>query len=391
MIPITDEAVYIVHETALRRWCADVGEVTWLALDTEFVRERTYYPHLCLIQVASEHHIACVDALQIADLKPLLELLWHPRIVKVLHAGQQDLEIFFNRYHQVPRPIFDTQLAAILLGGEPQIGYATLVEAVLGIALDKSQTRTDWHKRPLTAAQLAYAADDVRYLRDLYRHQRQALQQLGRSDWLQDDFAALCDPDHYRPKPLQMWQRIKEHSRLKGVQLAVLQAVAAWREQCAQQLNWPRQWLIRDKKLLLLAKKRPRTVEQLAAVGLEAAFLKAYGEALLAVINAACKSPPSTWPQPVASPVLTAQQEALVDMLMAWVRQRAVEERIKPTLLASRRDLERWVANPVDSPLLRGWRAHVIGRQLQALLNGQASIRIEADQVVMEPVTIQRG
>ena len=232
-------ALYVDTPQALTQLCKQLQHSPWFALDTEFIREKTFYPRLCLLQVANTQHLACIDVLALNDLSPLLDILYDPASTKVLHSAHQDLEIFYHLRGALPTPIFDTQLAATLLGLGEQIGYAALVKTLLKIDLDKSQTRTDWSCRPLDPAQLSYAADDVRYLGQIYQQQRQELEQRQRLDWLTEDFTALCDPARYRVDVDQAWQRIKGQQRLRGVQLAVLRTLAAWREQRASSLDRP--------------------------------------------------------------------------------------------------------------------------------------------------------
>lgn len=349
---------------------------SWIALDTEFIRERTYYPQLCLIQIANEELVACVDPLLLDNLDPLLEILHDPTITKVLHAAYQDLEIFFHRYGKVPAPVFDTQIAAALLGQGDQVGYATLVKQLLDIELDKSQTRTDWSRRPLQPAQLSYAADDVRYLRDIYLDQQKRLQSGDRLVWLRNDFKELCDPEHYRVHPQKVWRRIRGSHQLRGVQLPVLRALAAWRETQAIQSNRPRRWVLGDDVLVNLARCMPENWEALKRVKrLEAGQLRRYGQELLKIIDTSRLEPRENWPILAMRQHLSFEQEALVDAMMAVVRLRGGQKSISPQTLANRQDLERLLSGDQEIPLLRGWRFMLAGRDVQALLRGD--IRLE--------------
>jgi len=202
----------------------------WLAVDTEFIRERTYFPRLCLIQIASEEIAACIDPLKIEDLSPLKALLLDPGITKVFHAARQDLEIFLHIWGELPTPIFDTQPAAALLGIGDQVGYGNLIQQVLGINLAKDHSRTDWSRRPLQKAQMRYALDDVIYLGQAYRKMRRQLEEQGRLEWLEAEFESLADPATYALEPMAMWQRVKGRQHLKGVRLAILQQLARARE-----------------------------------------------------------------------------------------------------------------------------------------------------------------
>lgn len=279
---------YIDTPQALIELCALLHESPWIALDTEFIREKTYYPRLCLIQIANEETLACVDPLALDDLKPLLDVLCDSSILKVLHSAHQDLEIFFHLRGAVPSPVFDTQIAAARLGYGEHLSYATLVEKRLGIALDKSQTRSDWSRRPLNPAQLHYATDDVRYLRQVYRRLRAELENRGELAPLTKDCEPLCDPDRYRVQPHQAWRRIKAARRLQGMQRSVLRALAAWRENHAATVDRPRRWILRDETLLELARRMPADPESLRQIrGLDPSRLQQHGEILLGLIATA--------------------------------------------------------------------------------------------------------
>jgi len=370
-------ALYVDNPAALTSLCEQLQGSEWLALDTEFIREKTYYPQLCLLQVATEQVIACVDPLVLEDLTPLLALLYDPAVTKVLHAAGQDLEIFFHLYNAVPAPVFDTQLAAALLGEGEQIGYAALVKSLLGVELDKSQTRTDWSWRPLSPEQLAYAADDVRYLCEVYRLQQAELTQRKRLDWLADDFRALCDPAQYRLDSQNAWRRIKAHQQLRGVQLAVLQALAAWREERASTDNRPRRWIVSDDALLEMARQLPRDAGRLKRLrGLDDNFLERHGQTLLQLIQTARALPPERWPQPVPRKRLSPEQEALVDAMMALVRLRGAARAVSPQSLTSRKELEQWLLTQSDIPLMHGWRATLAGHDVQALLRGELRLEV---------------
>lgn len=280
--------LYIVDQPALDEFCAGLRGASWLALDTEFIREQTYYPQLCLVQIASPDQIACIDPLALPSLEPLLAVLYDPTVTKVLHAAYQDLEIFYCLRGAVPAPVFDTQQAAAALGYGDQIGYAHLAQRMLGVALEKTHTRVDWRRRPLAAAWLAYAANDVRYLREIYLRQWAMLTERGWPEALAENFAALADPARYQPQPQEIWRRIRDHRRLRGPQQAVLQALAAWREEQAMHHDRPRRWILHDGLLLDMARRMPGDLDSLAQIrGLPPATLRRHGDTLLALIAAA--------------------------------------------------------------------------------------------------------
>lgn len=378
--------LYIDTPEALTELCNQLRDSPWIALDTEFIREKTYYPRLCLLQVANEKLVACVDPLTLENLDPLLAILYDPAVTKILHCAHQDLEIFYNLRGTVPCPVFDTQIAATVLGQAEQVGYARLVKALLGVELDKSQTRTNWCHRPLKPAQIAYAADDVRYLREVYRLQRSRLEAGNRLAWLADDFAALCEPDKYQVHPRQAWRRIKGSRNLRGVQLAVLRALAAWREQRASAANRPRKWIIDDDALLDLARSMPGDKERFQLIrGLEPGLIKRHGDTLLELIATARTEPPEQWPSPSPRLQLSPEQEALVEAMLAVVHLRGSQMGVSPQTLASRKDLERLVAGDPDIPLLQGWRAALAGHEVQALLQGRLRLEVNEGELRTVP------
>ncbi len=364
---------HITTESALKTLCESLRDSPWLALDTEFVREKTYYPQFCLLQISNGELTASVDPLQIEDLSPLLEILYDTHIVKVFHAGRHDLEIFYHLWGKLPTPLFDTQLAASLLGLGDQVGYGNLVEQVLDHSLEKGHSRTDWSRRPLDPAQLRYALDDVIYLGQLYQRLRETLQAEGREGWLEEDFNQLGNPETYT-NPLQdAWKRIKGRQQLKGVQLAVLQALAGWREQAAQQANRPRRWIIKDEVLSDLAKRQPTAIEQLEKFrGLEPGTIKRHGEQLLQLIAEAKTLPKEAWPRDKRRPPrLTPNQEAMADLLSCCLRLLAEEHNITATAIAGRRELEALVSGERELDLMRGWRRVIAGNRLVRVLQNE--------------------
>lgn len=378
--------LYLDRQADLADFCASLRGVSWIALDTEFIREKTYYAQLSLIQVATDAVIACIDPLALDNLSPLLAILADPAVTKVAHAAYQDLEIFYHLSGAAPTPVFDTQLAATVLGYGEQIGYAALVKAILGVELDKSQTRTDWSLRPLSADQLAYAADDVRYLRDIYHKQCAELTRLKRLDWLTEDFQALSNSHRYAFEPEQLWRRIRGVQQLRGAQLAVLQALAAWRERQAISANRPRRWIAGDELLLELARQRPRSLEQLERLrSVDSGWLRRYGRVVLQLVEQAGDRPEADWPRLPLQRRLTPAQEALLDAMQAVVRLRGAEHAVSPQLLASRQELEQLLLGDPDAPLLHGWRAALAGRDVQALLRGEARLEVRAGALSLTP------
>ena len=366
---------FIDTEAELAKFCQHISDTTWMTLDTEFLRERTYYAQLCLIQVATADSIACIDPLAIDDLSPLLELIYQPDIAIVFHAARQDLELFYALRGSLPPNVFDTQIAATVLGYGDQIGYGNLVKQCINIELDKAHSRTDWSKRPLDAGQIDYAADDVRYLRDVYHILLKELHEKNRLHWLDDDFESLTNSDTYEPDPAMMWKKIKGAGRLKGVQLAILQKLAEWREARAIESNRPRRWILKDEVMLDLAKLTPETTQKLSVIrGLESGTIQRHGKTLIDIVARAKAIPKTQWPT-VKKPVfLTTQQDATVDAMVALLRKFCDEQAIAPAAVASRKDIERVVSGDPSVSLLHGWRNEIVGHHLQDFLAGKLSI-----------------
>ncbi len=361
---------------ALQTLCGQLRGSEWLALDTEFIRERTYYPRLCLIQVSNGEVAACIDPIVLEDIRPFLDLMFDGSILKVFHAARQDLEIFWNDWQQFPLPLFDTQPAAALLGYGDQVGYANLVKQVLGVDLPKDQSRTDWSARPLDENQLRYALDDVIYLGELYLQMRGKLSDRERLQWLAADFAILADPATYEPAPGDAWKRVKGRQHLRGRQLAVLQTLAEWRENQARSRDLPRKWVMKDDLMVELCRRLPRKPDALARIrGVDAGLVRKEGKTLLALVQQASQTPKEQWPVEKQRPrPLTPQQEAMVDYLSAGLRLLAAEHELSPQAIATHKDLQRLVRGDADCPLLRGWRRALAGEPLQALMKGERQL-----------------
>lgn len=379
--------LYIDTGPALTDFCQQIETSPWLAIDTEFLREKTYYPQLCLIQIANEDVIACVDPLAIADLSPLLDVLYRDDMTLVFHAAKQDLELLLMLRGNLPKNIFDTQLAATVLGLGDQIGYGNLVKTCLEVDLDKAHSRTDWTQRPLSNDQLEYAADDVRYLRTLYLQMSTQLDELNRRSWLDDDFAALSDPQTYTADPESIWRKIRGAGKLKPSQLVILQQLAVWREQRAIERNRPRRWILKDEVMLDLARFAPDSKNKLSQIrGLESRDIERNGNAILDVIAVAKTIPEADWPVLIKPVPLTNQQEALMDALMALLRKYCDEQSITPVAVATRKDIEQLVRGERDSALLQGWRKRIVGQKLLDFLHGELAITADSQQLSTQEV-----
>jgi len=376
---------YIKTPNQLAKLCEQIKKEPWLALDTEFLREKTYYPKFCLLQIATPEWVACIDPIALPNLDELFEALYNPAIVKVFHSCRQDLEIFYQLTGKLPSPIFDTQVAAPLLGFQDNPGYAMLVSSLLSINLNKAHTRADWSKRPLTEAEIEYAADDVIYLCQIYQLMVQKLTGLGRIDWLKHDFSELENPLLYSVAPEKAWLKIKGKNKLTGKQLSIIQTLAQWREKTAQAEDRPKSWLLRDELLFDLAKLQPETVEELANVrGINERAVNRYGKELCQLITAAKNRAPLPLNEKDRPAKKTQQEEAILDILTALVRIRAEENALNPSILATRKDLEVLMFNDDDEcPLLHGWRFTMAGKELVGLLKGELLLGIESERLAI--------
>ena len=379
------QSLFIDQPEELERLCQQLAHSQFLSIDTEFVRERTYYPRLALIQIGNEDIAACIDPLAIDDLSPIKRLFQNRAITKVFHAASQDLEIFQQLFDELPQPLFDTQIAASVLGLGDQIGYANLVKEILDVELDKTQSRTDWLQRPLSTRQIKYAEDDVRYLTRIYPILLKRLDELDRRHWLDEDFAALTDPARYQPNPEQIWRKVKGVNRLKGVQLAILQALAAWREREAMERDIPRRRVIGDELLLDMARQRPKNIDALSKLrGISGGFVGRHGESVLALIQQAQQTPREQWPKLPKIVRLSAAEDAQVDALSAIIKLCAARYRINATNLTNRKELERLVTGERDLAILKGWRLHHGGTLLLEFLEGRSALRIVDKALTIE-------
>jgi ribonuclease D len=378
---------FIDQPEQLKAFCERLKGSSWLALDTEFLRERTYYPHFCLLQIGNGEEAACIDPLQLDDLSPLTDLLFDPQIVKVFHAGRQDMEIFYLQWQRLPSPLFDTQVAASLLGQGEQIGYGNLVQKVLGIELEKGASRTDWSQRPLEKEQVRYALDDVVHLGEVYLQQRAALDRMDRLAWLDDDFNMLTDPATYQITLDECWKRVKGRQHLKGVQMAALQQLAAWREEQAIQRDKPRKWILKDEPVLELARRMPDDMRELKKVrGIEERLVERHGDDLLGLIKQARAIPKEQWPVEHRPKRAGIEQEALTDILVCGLRLLAHQQKITPAIIAGRKELERLAMGERDIALLSGWRRSVAGETLLGLAEGRYQIVVTAGVPKIEVV-----
>lgn len=361
--------------------CERLKDEEFLTLDTEFIRERTYFPQLCLLQIAGDNEVAAIDPLaEGMDMTPLFELLKNPNQLKVFHAGTQDLEIFYRLTGTTPQPLYDTQVAAMVCGFGEQIGYESLVRDLCDGKLDKGSRFTDWAKRPLTDRQIKYALEDVIYLRDIYRILSKRIKDEGREAWIEEDMRELADPKSYFVDVDEVWKKLKVKSR-QPEYLNILRAVAAWREKRAIQRDLPRQRVIRDEILVQLAALAPDSVEDMAELrGFANSLSKESQEDLVETILSAKLAPKETFPEaPTRQPELSARNASLVDVMKLLLAQSSEEHHVAPRLIASRDELNALVLGtlPPEHHLLHGWRYDVFGKTAIDLLEGRITLAAE--------------
>ena len=365
--------------------CTRLAQHPFVAVDTEFLRETTFWPILCVVQLASDEEALGVDALaEGLDLEPLLRLMADEGVVKVFHAARQDLEIFWKLAGVLPTPLFDTQVAAMVCGYGDQISYSELAQSICKVVIDKSSRFTDWARRPLDEAQIDYAIGDVTHLRDIYKALSRRLKSSGRQSWLDDEMKILTSPDTYEQHPERAWERYRSRAR-KPRDLAVLMELAAWRESEAQARDVPRSRVLKDDALIGLALAAPRSAEALANLrafprGMERS--RAAGEILQAVERGLARDP-KTLPRIERERRNGANGGATVELLKVLLRQVSDESGVAGKLIASVDDLEAIAANDkADVPALSGWRRKLFGERALELKHGRVALTVENGKVV---------
>ncbi len=379
-----DRLEFITSAAALAALCARLENEAFVTVDTEFMRERTYYPELCLVQIAGAAEVAVIDAqAEGMDLAPLGRLLAKPEVVKVFHACRQDVEIFLQLFGAVPTPLFDTQVAGMVAGFGDQVGYDSLVQALTGAHIDKAHRFSDWAARPLSRAQIAYAAADVTHLRQVYERLRARLEKEGRLDWVAEEMALLTRPETYRVEPEQAWERLRLRSQNRR-QLGLVRSIAAWREREAQRLNLPRGRLLKDEQIPEIASLAPETAEALAkARGVSPGFAKGKsGASLLAVIAEAKAAPEAGLPQPERQRDAPKPSPALVALLKVLLAATAETHNVAARLVASGEDLEALVMDETaPNPALEGWRRELFGETALRLIRGDIALSAQGKRI----------
>lgn len=378
----------ITTTDALAAFCAEAAGAPYVTVDTEFLRERTYYSKLCLVQLAlpgkGDDRAVLVDPLaEGIDLAPLFELMRNKSVVKVFHAARQDLEIFWIDGGVIPQPLFDTQIASMVCGFGEQVGYETLVRKIAKAGLDKTSRFTDWSQRPLTDAQKRYALADVTHLRVIYEYLAAELEKNGRAHWLAEEMELLTSPDTYVTHPEDAWQRIKTRGQ-SGKFMAMVKELARFREEFAQSRNIPRARVYKDDALLELASTKPENIEALSRsrLLLREARRGEIAEGILAAVRAAHALPPEEWPQ--ASNGTNGHLQvnpALADLLRVLLKARSEESGVAQKLIASAADLDAIAAGQRDVAALRGWRAELFGGDALRLCRGELALTAKGAQV----------
>ncbi|MCL4679029.1 MAG: ribonuclease D [Alphaproteobacteria bacterium] len=372
-------------------FCRSLSQNSFITVDTEFLREKTYYPKLCLVQLSGPDKDArAIDPLiKGIDLSPLYDLLADTRILKVFHAARQDLEIFYNLTGKVASPVFDTQIAAMVCGYGDSVGYNNLVHDITGKGIDKSAQFMDWSHRPLTERQIDYALGDVTHLCDVYVHLAKKLEHQNRVSWVLQEEEILNNPSTYSNDPYEAWKRIKLRSPSRKT-LAVLREVAAWREKAAQERDIPKSWMMRDETLADLASQAPRTVEELQKIrNMPKDHANGrIGEALLDAIRKALSAPKDEWPQVEKRKSMPPQAAATLDILKMLLKIQSSEHGVAAKLIATQDDLEAIVMDDeADVPALKGWRREVFGEDALALKAGRLAIGLSGDRITKFPVS----
>jgi ribonuclease D len=374
----------ITKTKKLAEACARLAQHPFVTVDTEFLRESTYYPVLCVVQMASPEEAVVIDAIADGiDLAPFFALMGDEKVIKVFHAARQDIEICWHEAGIIPHPIIDTQVAAMVLGYGDSISYDQLVQRITGDTLDKSHRFTDWTRRPLSDAQLAYAISDVTHLRDVYLTLAADLEKRGRTEWMREEMKVLTSVETYRSEPEHAWERLKTRVR-KPKELAVLVEVAAWREREAQERDVPRSRVIKDDAIGDIALQAPTTIERLGGLrSLPRGFERSkWGEAIVEAVKRGLARDPKTLPR-LERPRGAVNGQATVELLKVLLRMTAERHGVAAKVIATVDDLDRIAADDAaDVPALHGWRRELFGEKALALKHGRLSLAIEKGRVV---------
>ena len=368
--------------------CTVLAASDFVAVDTEFMREQTFWPHLCLIQLAGPEAEVIVDPLAAGiDLQPFYELMANEKVVKVFHAARQDVEIVYAETGKVPHPVFDSQVAAMVCGFGDSVSYVNLVKKVTGKDLDKSSRFTDWSRRPLSQKQLVYALGDVTHLRDIYRFLQGELEATNRSSWLDEEMALLTDSKTYETHPEEAWKRLKLRVKSRKA-LAVLVELAAWRERLAQGQDVPRGRILRDEALYDIANQAPTSTDQLSELRtLSEGFSRSSrAKDIIEAVKKGLARDPKSLPPLNHGNQLSAEATATLELLKVLLKANAARHKVAPRLIADTDDLERIASDGAgDVPALKGWRRQLFGEDALKLKRGELALTLHKGEVVVVP------
>lgn len=376
--------MYISTSDELAAFCERARSFDAVAVDTEFLRERTYHAKLCLVQVATPDECVVIDPLTIEDLEPLARLMADEEVIKVFHACSQDMEVLYHVLGTLPAPIFDTQVAAAFLGERQQSSYNALVHAFCGVTLPKSESLTDWSARPLTPEQIDYAVDDVRYLIRVFDVISERLVETGRASWVMDETRPLTKLEHYVLDPRSAYRKVKRVSGLTRRQQGVARELAAWRERRAMAHDIPRRWIMSDEVLVALAKRPPRTVPELRRVRGTEELSDRDVQAVLAAAANGARCPAENLPNlERGRKAMDAELESIVDLMYALIRLVSERSGVATSIIATREDLAGYIEHPEKSPLRDGWRFELVGTLLDDLLAGNLGLTVKGRKIEM--------
>ena len=373
--------LYLSTSEELAAFCDRASTCKVLAIDTEFLREKTYYPRLCLVQVAAGDDIAAVDPLRVKDLSPLAALLEAPDVTKVFHACSQDLEVLLDGMGVMCAPVFDTQLAAAFLGMRQQVSYGSLVEAYCGVHLPKAESLTDWSRRPLDPEQLAYAEDDVRYLPGIYERMLSELARRDRLSWVGPEMAGLCDVSRVRRDPSEAYLRLRRSGSLTRRQLALAREVCAWRERTAAERDVPRKWVLSDEVVVEVCKRVPASLERLRRVRGTEQLSERDARGVLAAVERGRSCPPEECPRVVKHLRPSPETEGVIDLMYAVLRLISERSGVATQLIATRDDLLEFLQDRGSSRLAVGWRRELAGATLERLLSGEVGLTVKDGKI----------
>lgn len=375
------DVLYLTTSEELIDFCARARASHILAVDTEFLREKTYFPKLCLIQVSTGQEIVVVDPILIDDLTPLKSLFENSNIVKIFHACSQDLEVLLEKMDCECAPVFDTQVAAAFLGLRQQVSYASLVESYTSVKLAKAESLTDWSKRPLDKEQLIYAEDDVRYLPDIYQQMIDQLIKADRLSWVKPEMDAHTNLDQYRRDPYQAYIRLKRSGSLTRRQLAIAQEICAWREETAAKRDVPRKWILSDEIIIELCRRAPTSSERLKKIRGTEQISPGGIIHLLDAIKRGQKVPADQCPKIEHHSHPSVGSEGVVELMYSLVRIVSEKEGIASPLIANKDDLIDLLLNKDGAKLKKGWRYNLVGKQLMGLLDGEVGLTVKNGRV----------